>query len=323
MNRSLFFYMLVFLHIVLLISPYCLVGEEPESNTVNAKVFLDRLIRNADPRADEGYTRNQCKFADDPDSYIALPFPIAPDKPLKVTQSENKVVSYNVLTGEETVTEYPESPPSLEEWVEEVVGHDVNLPELVLQGKNDIENFTDLSLISNPEDSPWRMNCKLFFTIPAGNRVASGALIDPMHVLTAGHCVHEGSGGSWATNMVVVPGYENGVEPYGDAGAAQMLSWLGWTVDGNFDHDIGIISLDRPLGSMTGWFQYNYSDSCPFFTGNTFHNAGYPAEAPYSGQYMYYWYGTFDECEESGGVWYGNEIRILKRGYGGQSGSGA
>jgi len=182
-------------------------------------------------------------------------------------------------------------------------------------------NFTNLSLITNPEDYPWRVNVKLSMTFPSGNYVGSGVLIDPEHVLTAGHCVYYK--GAWATSITVVPAYDNGTEPYGSATATQLYSWTEWTANGSFDDDMGVIDLDRPVGALTGWHGYGYADSPSFYTGNTFYNPGYPAEAPYNGQDMYYWYGNFDSTDSLLGFWYGNEVSINKLSYGGQSGSGA
>jgi hypothetical protein len=129
----------------------------------------------------------------------------------------------------------------------------------------------------------------------------------------------------WATSIVVVPAYENGNRPYGDASSVLTHSWDGWIINQNSDWDIGIIDLDRPVGALTGWHSYGYSDNPSFFTGNTFYNANYPTNSPYDGQYMYEWHGNFDYAEYfpfPGIEWYGNEVGINKRYYEG-SGSGA
>ncbi|MCP4632620.1 MAG: T9SS type A sorting domain-containing protein [candidate division Zixibacteria bacterium] len=182
-------------------------------------------------------------------------------------------------------------------------------------GLPEITNFSDLYLIGNPEDFPWSANVKLFFTKGGLSYEASGVLIDPMHVLTAGHCVHEGSGGSWVTDMVVLPGYEDGDEPYRSAGMINMMTWTGWAYNGDFNHDMGIIYLDRPIGAVSGWYAYGYDENDNFFRDSTFHNPGYPGEYPYDGDSMFYWAGDFDNV-------YTNQVRFNKQSYGGQSGSG-
>lgn len=282
----------------------------------------------------EGPARNISHFPINPEDYV--PIPIPEPRESAVTQPEMRLATYDLASGVEIVRDSPgiikgdkKSGQVIGGKLEDEVYTD-NLGllyKLVQQSEEDqfrIANFNDLSLISNPEDYPWRVNCKIYMTFASGYYVGSGILIDSMHVLTAGHCVHDViNGGTWATSIVVVPAYDNGSRPYGDANAVQLHSWTGWTVDANFDHDIGVIDLDRPIGALTGWHGYGWNDNPSFYTGTTFNNAGYPAESPYNGQDMYYWYGTFDFTEYLLGAWYGEEVGINRRAYGGQSGSGA
>lgn len=271
-------------------------------------------IVQGDPRADEGITRNVSAVLPPPELVAPLPIPKW-RLPGMITQPENRVVVYDVVSRQEMIIDLPLEDGLPVQWVdggpgarsEEDLGEDVTP-----------RNFGSLSRISNPEDYPWCVNVKLFMRWGSSWWVGSGVLIDPLHVLTAGHCVHEGSGGSWADEIIVVPAYENGWAPYGTAEAANLYSWTGWTVDGDFDHDMGLIKLDRPVGSLTGWNGYGYNTTCSFYTDSsrTWHNPGYPAESPYTGEYMYYWYGYFDQCETYG-AWFNNLA------YGGQSGSGA
>ena len=183
-------------------------------------------------------------------------------------------------------------------------------------------NFNDLFLISNPENFPWRVNCKVFMTFTDNSGVdhyyvGSGVLIDPSHVLTAGHCVYDyDHGWGWATSVTVKPGWENGYSPYGDANDAQLHTWGGWIASGSWDHDMGVIDLDRPVGALTSWFGYGYNVNSSYYTTNNFNNPGYPAETPYNGDYLYNWYGTFDNV-------YAYILDFNKEAYGGQSGSGA
>jgi V8-like Glu-specific endopeptidase len=180
------------------------------------------------------------------------------------------------------------------------------------------DNFGSLSLIANPEDHPWRMNCKIYMTFVDGGGgyhyyVGSAGLIDQKHCLTAGHCVYDQTYG-WATDIKVVPGYENGNEPYGNAYRGTLLSWTAWTSSGDWNHDMGVIELDRPVGALTGYFGYGWNSNNSFFTSNIFYNAQYPAESPYNGQYQYYWHGTYDDV-------YTDICYFDQYSYGGQSGS--
>jgi V8-like Glu-specific endopeptidase len=197
------------------------------------------------------------------------------------------------------------------------------------------KNFSSLSWVSTPEVYPWSVAVKLFMkfrdtTGTLRGYVCSGSLIDPQHVVTAGHCVysHEDSDNGWVFNdwaeeITVVPGYENGARPYGDAVAVQLHSYVGWTSSADFDYDLGIIDLDRPIGALAGWHGYGWYSSCDSYTGNTFRHAGYPQASPYDGQYLYTNAGTYDGCDTILGAWFGNEVYFNSRSYGGQSGSGS
>ncbi len=293
---------------------------ERDVPVVNATV-IDSNVVPADPKAKEPPPRSISRFPEHPGEYVPLPLPVSKADGKETARNPGRVHSYNVRTGEETFSESHDASALLS----------LSLPgERGVSGRADkgevsysSKNFSDLEHIYNQEDYPWCVNCKLFFKQDGTSYVASGILIDSKHVLTAGHCVHEGDDGEWSTDMVVVPAYENGDRPYGDAAGIQFHSWTGWTQNHNFDHDLGVIDLDRPVGALTGWVGYGYDDSPSFYTDNTFHNAGYPAESPYSGNYMYYWYGKFDYTETLLGLWVGNEVGIYKLGYAGQSGSGA
>jgi V8-like Glu-specific endopeptidase len=285
---------------------------------------------------DEGPTRNVSHFPKNPE--VIKPLPIPQHRDVKRTQPENRWVTYNLATRKETVHESP--PADLENLIRDAVKGGETAATTIGTSSAGVEyqagrqagdedawpaNFTDLSLVASPESYPWRVNCLLLVFFSGDTYYpASGVLIDPMHVLTAGHCIHDVlNGGTWATSIVVIPGYANGNSPYGDASAVQLHSWAGWTVDGNFDDDIGVIDLDRPIGALTGWHGYGYNDDAGFYTGNTFHNPSYPRDPPYTGQWMYYRSGPFDFTESLFNVWFGNEVGINRSSYGGQSGSGA
>ncbi|MBD3170660.1 MAG: T9SS type A sorting domain-containing protein [candidate division Zixibacteria bacterium] len=273
------------------------------SNYGNSRAFVEE--------SDAG---NQLNLPENFEDYI--PMPIPEYKPASGSSNENLVVSYDPATGEETIREIIIDNPLNSDHTESGAGWLQKMDNLESNYQGMIDGFGGLSQITNPEDHPWCVNCKVYFTKGGSNYVASGTLIDAMHVITAGHVVHEGNGGSWSTDITVVPAYENGSAPYGTAGHTQLHSWTGWTQNGDFDHDMGVIDLDRPVGSMTGWHGYGYNNNDNFFLTETFNQAGYPAESPYNGQYMYYWYGTYDYA-------YTYQVGHYDRPYGGMSGSGS
>ncbi|HBO44452.1 MAG TPA: hypothetical protein DD670_11065 [Planctomycetaceae bacterium] len=256
---------------------------------------------------------------DDIDSYLPMPTPNYSET--TSPSGLGQAISYDVGTGQETLHAAVMGPFSESgQTLGGLEGVAALLAEMDSAGADD-ENialsFNSLSLVDNPDLFPWRVTVKLFMNFSGSNYVASGVLIDPMHVLTAGHCVYDTDLG-WATSITVVPAYENGAKPYGEAKSAQLHSWTGWTGSASYNHDIGIIDLDRPIGALTSWYGYGYNTSWTFFTGNTFHNPGYPAESPYDGKYMYYQYGDFDYY-----IPFSEQVGIWRPAYGGQSGSGA
>ncbi|NUO01950.1 MAG: trypsin-like serine protease, partial [Saprospiraceae bacterium] len=175
--------------------------------------------------------------------------------------------------------------------------------------------FSNLSLINNTQDYPWSANVKIFMTFPSGgNYVCSGSMIDPKHVLTAGHCVYDAAEGGWASEIFVVPGFNDFEAPFGPRTATNWGSWAGWTTNEDFDWDMGYIELDQPVGALSGWFGMHYNNSNSFYTSNTFNNAGYPSASPYDGLFQYFWVGNYDYVIDQ--VLYHNNIA-----YGGQSGS--
>jgi hypothetical protein len=185
---------------------------------------------------------------------------------------------------------------------------------------------------------PWRMNAKLVLRIGSSYFVCSGTMRDARTVLTAGHCVNDGGGGPWADEIWVYPGWDGAgsilppssiINPYGWAYSTTFGSWTGWTVDGDFNYDVGIVALDRGVGFLTGWFGWAYGGSCPgFWTTTTVNNASYPAQACgepglHNGLDMYYWYGTFDSCPDTNRLGLTTTPGCFNAIWGGMSGSGA
>ena len=150
---------------------------------------------------------------------------------------------------------------------------------------------------------------KIFFTLDAEDYVCSGTLVGGQRtdvVLTAAHCVTSGPGrvraarsstgpantGQWATNWMFVPGFRDGLEPYGEYTARRFFVIPDWTgpEGGREQYDVAFVqvttaTLDQAAGAAqppTGLpveFAASRS-SAPLGRAFVF---GYPAEPPYSG----------------------------------------
>jgi V8-like Glu-specific endopeptidase len=265
----------------------------------------------------EDQTEAQCQsyFCQYVESFLPEPAP-EPDETIELVADvpAGRVVEIDVLTGKETILETNLDPKDMppEVWTPGREKDGLQTPE----NQFDLMNFSDLRLILNPEDWPGSPNCKIWITRHGRRYVASGVLIDAYHVLTAGHILHEGPGGNWSSEVVVIPAYNAGRSPFGNAQAIAMWCWEGWTVYGRLKDNIGIIRLDRPIGALAGWYGYGCTNDLPFYLQAEFHNPGYPAESPYNGEHMLYWHGTFDSIDYP-------LVSINRRGFGGQNGSGA
>lgn len=118
---------------------------------------------------------------------------------------------------------------------------------------------------------------KLFFTVPGeGDAVCSGVVIKPRVVLTAGHCVHSGSGGSsgFYTNLVFVPAYRDGAEPYQSWSWSYVVAPRTWTTGGGRvpnAADYAMIEVEdnyvdgflSRIGDVTGYLGYRTQSLIP------------------------------------------------------------
>jgi V8-like Glu-specific endopeptidase len=111
-------------------------------------------------------------------------------------------------------------------------------------------------------------------------------------VITAGHCVHGGAGGTWYQNWVFVPGYNNGAEPYGEFAAKQFRSFDSWMGSSDLTRDVGLATTwPNGLGNVVdvvggNGLAWNWPKSLYITI------LGYPADPPYDGTWQQYCQGT-------------------------------
>ncbi len=134
---------------------------------------------------------------------------------------------------------------------------------------------------------PFRTIGKLFFNQNGISYSCSGSMIKPGIVVTAGHCVHDGSGSAagWSSAFQFIPGYSqvNGIDsrPYGTwtnwTSATTSTAWYsgGGVVPNIRDYAIivfGANARGQRIGDITGWLGYQY----PSMIGRHMTVLGYP-----------------------------------------------
>jgi V8-like Glu-specific endopeptidase len=141
---------------------------------------------------------------------------------------------------------------------------------------------------------PYRTVGKLFFTIPGqGNYVCSASVLRHRIVVTAGHCLHKGSGGAngYYTNWRFVPAFRDGSAPFQTWTWSYVMvanSWAtgGGTVPNAADYgmlemrDNTINGTVNRIGAVTGYLGYQTQALIP----NHAHLLGYPC--------------NFDSCQK-------------------------
>jgi glutamyl endopeptidase len=135
----------------------------------------------------------------------------------------------------------------------------------------------------------------------------SGWLIGNNTVVTAGHCIHNGS---WASNVRVYPGRNGSSTPYGSCGATRLYSVTGWTSSRSPEYDYGAIKLNCTIGNSTGWFGFRWQSTS--LTGQPTYLSGYPGDKPYGTQWRS---NDSVRITQTRRIFYANDT------YGGHSGS--
>jgi hypothetical protein len=132
---------------------------------------------------------------------------------------------------------------------------------------------------------PYRVVGKVFFTQNMINYVCSGSSIGGRAVLTAGHCVSDGSN-TWNTNTTFVPSYRNNVRPYGTWVGSNLWTFTAWHTTAQLGRDVGFI-ITTDIGGLKLSQRVGYLGFAWNFTRVLMWNMfGYPAAAPYNGAWQ-------------------------------------
>ncbi|MBT2366854.1 peptidase [Streptomyces sp. ISL-10] len=125
---------------------------------------------------------------------------------------------------------------------------------------------------------------RVFFTFQGRTASCSGNSVTSQNgstVITAGHCVKYQ--GSWHTNWVFVPAYDNGQAPYGQWSATKTLATDQWAASEDINYDVGAAvvaplngrTLAQTVGAQGLQFNGGYNKAMYAF--------GFPAADPYDG----------------------------------------
>ena len=264
---------------------------DPVDGEVRAVVTTEEVIPAT--RGDEGAPRFPNQLPNDLSGFQPVQIPETDFLPME--DGPVQALSYDVLTGQEEVHQLPTDPFRTQHWI--------SGRELADEVDESLDaNFGSFSRI-NSSSYPWSTQARIFFGQGGGNWVCSGTMIDPKNVITAGHCVHDGPGGTWSYNVVVAPRWDGDANQFGTANGVRLATFTGWTNSGSGNHDMGFIRLDRPVGFLTGWLGTFYNSSNSFWSNTTFNLAGFPATPswtfPAAPHAMYYAFGRWNRVYTS------------------------
>ncbi|MUL42140.1 trypsin-like serine protease [Streptomonospora sp. PA3] len=147
-----------------------------------------------------------------------------------------------------------------------------------------------------------RTTGKVFLTLDGRDFTCSAAVVSADNrdtVITAGHCLKDGSG-PWAGKWVFVPGYADGQSPHGRYTARQMFVAPQWADGADDSYDFGMAVLNRSggkhvqdrVGAQTIAFGAEPEDPTYAF--------GYPATGRFEGRRLHYCSGA--TTDDSGGT---------------------
>lgn len=156
-----------------------------------------------------------------------------------------------------------------------------NLPPLRPGSPESVIGPDGRTQVLNTADYPNRAIAHLEVTFPNYSGTCTGWFIDANRLATAGHCVYDGSGGGWATSIVVYPGRSGVTEPYGHFTSTEFYSVQGWLDTANPKWDYGVLVLGSNVGDTVGWFGYGWTSDNSFLNDRKVNVRGYPGDKAY------------------------------------------
>jgi hypothetical protein len=109
----------------------------------------------------------------------------------------------------------------------------------------------------------------LFLRTSGGNHFCTASVVSSPGrdlLITAAHCINGGKGSGYRSDIVFIPGYRDGTEPYGIWSPARLLVAPGWARSADPDLDVGFVvlkprngeNIERVLGADILTFNTGY-----------------------------------------------------------------
>jgi hypothetical protein len=150
----------------------------------------------------------------------------------------------------------------------------------------------------DPEFDYWhptaRTSGKVFFNLSGADYVCSATVVNSEGqntVWTAGHCVHGGEGGDWATNWQFVPGYNDELpdpRPYDTWFGGQLWTRTSWATSSDISSDLGVAIMTPMKGNSIVSYLGGQGFRTSVGTEVNEDTFGYPSEAPFDGGELYH-----------------------------------
>lgn len=157
------------------------------------------------------------------------------------------------------------------------------------------------------------------FPFSAIGQLESGCtafLVGPCHLLTVAHCVYNPEFDFWWGGTDFYPGRSgpDNWSPHGSVSKAKAVVPENWRKYTDYDYDVAMLILQRPIGNSVGWFDFGYDMDQEVVRINA---AGYPAytsDPSWVNGTMYYdacraqfnfripsWQVAYHDCDTVGG----------------------